>query len=53
MSCEQIEDHEETSVAKDREIAELKLRLAAQTVDRPSSPISSPDDSVIGVPKVT
>jgi len=50
MSCEHIEDHEQTSTAKDREIAELKLRLAAQTVDRPSSPISSP---VIGVPKIT
>jgi len=52
MSCEQIEDHEKTSIAKDREIAELKLRLAAQTADRHCSAISSPDDSVTGVLKV-
>ena len=46
MSCEQVEEFEETNIDKDREIAELKLRLAAQPRNRSHSPTPSIDSSV-------
>jgi len=46
MSCEQVEEFEETTAAKDQEIADLKLRLAGQTAERRSSPTLSVDSSI-------
>ena len=34
ISCEQVEEFEETNIVNDREIAELKLQLAAQPRNR-------------------
>ena len=41
ISCEQVEKFKETSTAKDREIAGLKLRLEVRSVDRGLSNYSS------------
>ena len=41
ISCEQVEEFEETNIVKDREIAELKLQLAAQPRNRSHSGIDS------------
>jgi len=46
MSCEQVEEFEETTAVKDQEIADLKLRLAGRTEDRRSSPTFSVDGSI-------
>ena len=53
MSCEQVEEFKETSTAKDREIAELKVRLEAQNVDRGHSPTPSLVGSEVEVPTAT
>ena len=53
ISCEQVEEFEEASTAKDREIAELKLRLEAQSVVRDHSPAPSLVDSEVEVPTAT
>ena len=45
MSCEQVEEFDETTAAKDREIAELKLRLAGQVTEGGHSPTPSIDGS--------
>ena len=46
VSCEQVSEFEETTAAKDQEIADLKLRLTGRTADRGSSPTPSVDGSI-------
>ena len=53
MSCQQVEEFEETTTAKDREITELKLRLAGQTTDRGHSPTPSLASSIAELPIAT
>ena len=53
ISCKQVEEFEETSTAKDREIAELKLRLEAWIVDRGHSATPSLVGSEVEVPTAT
>ena len=53
MSCEQVEEFDETTAAKDREIAELKQRLAGRMTERGRSPTPSPDGSITELPLAT
>ena len=53
MSCEQVEEFEETSTAKDRETTELKSRLEARRADRGHSPMPSLVGSEVEVPTAT
>ena len=53
MSCEQVEEFDETTAAKDREIAELKQRLADWMTKRGCSTTPSPDGSIAELPIAT